>query len=492
MEIKGRNLIEGVPKTITIDDSEIREALSECVATIMNAIRVALERTPPELSADISDRGIVLTGGGALLKNLDKRIREETGLPVSIADDPLASVVLGTGRMLTRFPAAAQDLDRLDGGVGRAMEALLNRYRNITVLLVVIVAQLVLLAYQVKTNQDVRLIRVWAVSAVAPMARLLEAVTGGASGAFSDYFLLVGVHAGEPQAGGRTGPAEDGEPLPPARARNGRAGGGACGCFRRRCLRERLRSASSGRRRASTRRWSLSIGAPLAGVKAGMAVINADGVAGRVSAAYPTSSQVLLITDQSFSAGVVSAKNRVEGILKGLGRSECGVYYIPRDEKVEVGEWFYTSGEDRIFPRGLPVGRVKTVGGDKTFKEIVLVPSGLRAGDGGIAGGSRGRPPVASRGAGDGRQRAAAGAAHCSGGRASAPAAGPAQAAGPGTTADRLLEQYRKRAESRGGAYGDNPESRKPPPAGSPAGPATAPVKPTPTPAAPRPATVKP
>jgi rod shape-determining protein MreB len=103
MEIKGRDLIAGVPKTVTIDDSEIREALSECVATIMNAIRVALERTPPELSADISDRGIVLTGGGAMLKNLDKRIREETGLPVSIAEDPLASVVLGTGKMLTDF-----------------------------------------------------------------------------------------------------------------------------------------------------------------------------------------------------------------------------------------------------------------------------------------------------------------------------------------------------------------------------------------------------
>jgi rod shape-determining protein MreB and related proteins len=103
MEIKGRHLLEGIPKTITIDDSEIRDALSECVATILNAIRVALERTPPELSADISDRGIVLTGGGALLKNLDKRIREETGLPVSIAEDPLASVVLGTGRVLTDF-----------------------------------------------------------------------------------------------------------------------------------------------------------------------------------------------------------------------------------------------------------------------------------------------------------------------------------------------------------------------------------------------------
>jgi rod shape-determining protein MreB len=103
MEVKGRDLIEGVPKTITVVDAEIREALSECVDTIVNAIRVALERTPPELSADISDRGIVLTGGGALLKNLDSRIRDETGLPVSIGDDPLASVVLGTGKLLSDF-----------------------------------------------------------------------------------------------------------------------------------------------------------------------------------------------------------------------------------------------------------------------------------------------------------------------------------------------------------------------------------------------------
>jgi len=103
MDVKGRSLIEGMPRTVTIDDSEIREALSECVATILSAIRVALERTPPELSADISDRGMVLAGGGALLKNLDNRIREETGLPVSIADDPLSCVVLGTGKMLSDF-----------------------------------------------------------------------------------------------------------------------------------------------------------------------------------------------------------------------------------------------------------------------------------------------------------------------------------------------------------------------------------------------------
>ncbi len=103
MEIKGRDLVEGVPKIITISDEEIRESLAEPVATIIEAVRVALEQTPPELSADIVDRGIVLTGGGALLKNLDKRLREETGLPVSIADDPLTSVVMGTGRVLVDF-----------------------------------------------------------------------------------------------------------------------------------------------------------------------------------------------------------------------------------------------------------------------------------------------------------------------------------------------------------------------------------------------------
>jgi rod shape-determining protein MreB len=100
MEIKGRNLIEGVPRTIAITDEEVREALADPIATIVNAVRVALERTPPELSADIAERGIVLTGGGALLKGLDRRLMHETGVPVTLAENPLSSVVLGTGKML--------------------------------------------------------------------------------------------------------------------------------------------------------------------------------------------------------------------------------------------------------------------------------------------------------------------------------------------------------------------------------------------------------
>ena len=99
-EIKGRDIVTGIPKTIEISDSEIREALKEAIAKIVDAVRIALEQTPPELSADIVDRGIVLTGGGALLKNLDKRLSHETGLPIIVSDDPLKAVALGSGKVL--------------------------------------------------------------------------------------------------------------------------------------------------------------------------------------------------------------------------------------------------------------------------------------------------------------------------------------------------------------------------------------------------------
>jgi rod shape-determining protein MreB and related proteins len=100
IEVKGRDLVTGIPKILTMDSDEIREAISEEVEAIVEAVRMALENTPPELSADILDRGIVLTGGGSLLKNLDARLREETKLPVTISDDPLTAVVMGSGKAL--------------------------------------------------------------------------------------------------------------------------------------------------------------------------------------------------------------------------------------------------------------------------------------------------------------------------------------------------------------------------------------------------------
>jgi rod shape-determining protein MreB and related proteins len=100
MDIKGRDLVSGIPKTLTITSKEIQLAISEQVSVIVDAVRVALELTPPELSADIVDQGIVLTGGGALLKNLDQLLKNETGMPIIVADDPLSSVVLGSGQAL--------------------------------------------------------------------------------------------------------------------------------------------------------------------------------------------------------------------------------------------------------------------------------------------------------------------------------------------------------------------------------------------------------
>ena len=108
LEIKGRDLVAGVPRVMEVNSDEIREAIAEPVNAIVEAVKIALERTPPELAADIVDKGIVLAGGGALLKNMDVLLREETGLPVTIAEDPLSAVVLGTGKAL-------DELDRLKG-----------------------------------------------------------------------------------------------------------------------------------------------------------------------------------------------------------------------------------------------------------------------------------------------------------------------------------------------------------------------------------------
>ncbi|TXD37553.1 rod shape-determining protein [Lujinxingia vulgaris] len=111
MEVKGRDLVAGLPKTLEVNSDEIRDALQEPINAIVEAVRIALERTPPELSADIVDKGIVLAGGGALLKNLDILIREETGLPVLIADDPMSAVVLGSGQALDEMELLSEVAD---------------------------------------------------------------------------------------------------------------------------------------------------------------------------------------------------------------------------------------------------------------------------------------------------------------------------------------------------------------------------------------------
>jgi rod shape-determining protein MreB len=103
IEVKGRDLVSGIPKILAIDSEEIRVAISEQIDSIVETVKTALEQTPPELAADIVDTGIVMTGGGALLKNLDKLLREETSLPITVTEDPLSTVVLGSGKALEDF-----------------------------------------------------------------------------------------------------------------------------------------------------------------------------------------------------------------------------------------------------------------------------------------------------------------------------------------------------------------------------------------------------
>lgn len=112
IEVKGRDLVSGIPKILAIDSEEIRVAISEQIDAIIECVKIALEQTPPELAADIVDRGIVLTGGGALLKNLDKLLKETTGLPITVADDPLSTVALGAGKSLDSIEILRQVMIR--------------------------------------------------------------------------------------------------------------------------------------------------------------------------------------------------------------------------------------------------------------------------------------------------------------------------------------------------------------------------------------------
>ena len=106
-EVKGRNLAEGIPRSFTISSNEILEALTDPLNSIVSAVKSALEQTPPELGADIAEKGMVLTGGGALLRDIDRLLMEETGLPVIVADDPLTCVVRGSGRALEKVDKLA-------------------------------------------------------------------------------------------------------------------------------------------------------------------------------------------------------------------------------------------------------------------------------------------------------------------------------------------------------------------------------------------------
>jgi rod shape-determining protein MreC len=377
------------------------------------------------------------------------------------------------------------------------MEFLLSRYRNLSVLLLAILAQLVLLAYQVKGNQEVRLIRVWAVTAVTPMARVLEFVREHTIGAAENYLLLVNVRSQNQNLHEEVGRLKiENQFLKTELHTADRAQ--ALAAFQQRTPSHTLPARIIGTGTGANSRLVFVDAGSGNGVLRGMAVITPDGIVGKVLASYPTASQVLLITDPTFAAGVISEKNRVHGTLKGIGQNKVTVDYVQNEEKVDPGEMFYTSGDDRIFPKGMPVGKVTVVRPGKTFKEIFVVPSGFQSGLEEVLIVTEGihgtipdpqtatanpnvylMPPPEAPKAPSGKAAATPDQKS-----ASAPADPAAGNANLSTDADKIRERYKKIGEAQGVTFGEgrkvpnfniNPDAPKPPAPAKPVEPAPQP-----------------
>jgi rod shape-determining protein MreC len=254
--------------------------------------------------------------------------------------------------------------------------------RHFTLLLAVVLAQVVLLAWQVKDREknDARLIRTWAITAVTPLARLLEEGRGGVTHFFRDYFQLSSVRIENQRMQGE---------LDRLKIENQRLRGElemadrvrALDAFQRespfKFVGARIISSAPG---AGAKVVYLDRGST-SGVQKGMPVMTPDGLVGRVQATYPTAAQVTLINDPAFAAGVISQRHRVKGVVRGQGHAKLLVDYVQLEEKVEMGEIFFTSGEDRLLPKGLPVGKAVSLRkGAVGKREIDLEPIGFREG----------------------------------------------------------------------------------------------------------------
>ena len=351
------------------------------------------------------------------------------------------------------------------------MESILTRYRNLMVLLVAILVQLLILAYQVRADGEVRLIRVWAVSAVTPLARLIEGTRSGVAHFFTDYFAVLGVRKENERLQ---------EELDRTRMENQYLRTELSTAERAKAL-EMFEKNTPGKYVAARIISNTTSSGALvvivdrgtsSGIQKGMAVRTPEGIVGKVISVYPTASFVRLITDVASAAGVISGKGGIHGTLRGQGRATVLVDHIPNERAVDVGEWFYTAGDDLIFPRGIPVGQVVSVRPGTDRKEIVLTPSALRNGLEEVLIITEGvhltiPPPVPD-----------AQPVHVQPPLTEAPALGPdglplpaptaAESSHMTTDADRMVEQYRKIGEAQKhvfGAYGSRPPDFNLPPA---------------------------
>jgi rod shape-determining protein MreC len=258
------------------------------------------------------------------------------------------------------------------------MESILYRYRNITLLLLVIFAQIILLAWQVRNDSDVPLVRIWAVTAVTPVASGIETARNSTTGFFSSYFELKNAREQSRQLKEEVDRLRIENQLLKNDLDSAQRASELAG-FQKRTLSKMLGARVIGSTPGANSRSVLIDRGSASGVRRGMAVVVPDGIVGRVLAVFPFASQVLSVTDPGFAAGVESQKNHVHGVLKGVGNSVARVDYVPTGQKVEVGEMFYTSGEDRIFPKGLPVGKVTSVQEGSNFQDIIVEPSGAES-----------------------------------------------------------------------------------------------------------------
>jgi rod shape-determining protein MreC len=258
------------------------------------------------------------------------------------------------------------------------MESIFRRYRNIIVLLIAICGQLVLLAWQVKSENDVPMVRVWAVTAVAPVAASIEALRNGTTGFFTNYFELRNAREQSRQLRTEVDKLRLENQLLKndlASAQRAEALAGFQAHNPSKMIGARVIGATPG---VGSKSLLIDRGSQ-SGVRRGMAVVTPDGIVGEVIAVFPFDSQVRSVTDPGFAAGVESQKNHVHGVLKGLGSSSARVDFIPTGQKLEVGEMFFTSGEDRIFPKGLPVGKVTSVREGANFQDVTVQPAGAES-----------------------------------------------------------------------------------------------------------------
>jgi rod shape-determining protein MreC len=256
---------------------------------------------------------------------------------------------------------------------------LISRYRSTLLLVVVIAVQFVLLAYQVKSEGNVRVIRMWAVTAVTPIANIAELVRSNVTGFFTNYVSLRDVRNENRHMKTELGALKlENQFLQSELNTADRAK--ALASFQVRTPSKMIAARMIGAAGGPSNNVVFLDRGTTAGVQKGMAVVTPDGIVGEVVGSFPTASQAVLVTDPGFAAGVISQKTKVRGVAKGIGGGRCKVDFVPNEENVEVGELFYTSGDDRVFPKGLPVGRVTVSKPGGSLREIFLDPTGLQSG----------------------------------------------------------------------------------------------------------------